>query len=130
MNPIGGHAKRFALLSAGWIMVGLGTLGIVLPLLPTTCFLLGAGWCFSRSSPRFDRWLGENRLFGRYLTGYRTHGVIPTRVKVVSVSALWGSILLSWLLITPPIWVSTGLLAIAVGVSWHLARLPAPEVAR
>jgi uncharacterized membrane protein YbaN (DUF454 family) len=82
-------ARRAAWLAVGWISVGLGMIGMVLPILPTTCFLLLAGACFARSSPPAWHWLHHNRLFGRYLRDYRECRVIPLRIKVVSLAVLW-----------------------------------------
>lgn len=120
-------AQRMMLIVGGWVCVGLGTMGIFLPLLPTTCFLLMAGWCFGKSSPRFDRWLHENRLFGAYLTSYKAHRTIPARVKVLCLPSLWGSMALSVLLLTPPLWVDALLLVIAAAVSLHVGKLSTSE---
>jgi hypothetical protein len=84
--------RRAALLVTGWLSVGLAVLGMVLPILPTTCFLLLAGACFAKSSPRASHWLHHNRLFGRYLRDYREARVIPLRVKFASLFVLWTTI--------------------------------------
>jgi len=90
--PARSAAARLALLAAGWLSVALGIIGMFVPLLPTTCFLLLGGACFARSSPRASHWLHHNRMFGRYLTDYREAGVIPLRVKAVSIAVLWATI--------------------------------------
>ena len=65
----------------GWLALSLGLVGVVLPLLPTTPFVLVAAWCFSRSSARFHRLLVNHRLFGPLIRDWEQHGVIPLRVK-------------------------------------------------
>lgn len=132
-QPMG--VRRTALMVAGWTCVGLGTLGIFLPVLPTTCFLLIAGACFARSSPRAHRWLHDNRWFGRYLRDYREHGMIPMRVKFVSLAVLWVTILAT-VVAVPNLWVRITVAAIAVVITLHVARTvsshacPVPELAQ
>ena len=70
---------------AGFILVGLGVLGIFLPLLPTTPLLLLAAACFSRSSERWHRWLLNHRTFGPIIRNWQERRCIPLRAKVVSV---------------------------------------------
>lgn len=73
--------QRILLLSLGWLAIVLGTLGIVLPLLPTTPFVLLAAWCFARSSPRFHHWLLWRSPFGRYLRHWQRHRAMPPGAK-------------------------------------------------
>ncbi|RBO15090.1 MULTISPECIES: DUF454 family protein [Pantoea] len=73
--------QRFLLLSLGWLAIVLGTLGIVLPLLPTTPFVLLAAWCFARSSPRFHHWLLWRSPFGRYLRHWQRYRAMPPGAK-------------------------------------------------
>ena len=116
--------RRWALLICGTLSLGLGLLGIFVPLLPTTCFLLLAAWCYARSSQRlYDRLLNA-RLIGPYLSKYRDSRVIPPRVKVAALVMMW--ITIGYAVLTyPNIWVRLTLLAIAVGVTIHLQKLPA-----
>ena len=81
---------RIVLLLAGWLLVGLAALGVVLPVLPTTPFLLVAGACFARSSERADRWLRENRVFGPYVRSWRQSRALPqgARPRAVAVVLL------------------------------------------
>lgn len=73
--------QRIMLLTLGWLAIVLGTLGIVLPLLPTTPFMLLAAWCFARSSPRFHHWLLWRSPFGRYLRHWQQHRAMPPGAK-------------------------------------------------
>ena len=72
----------------GWIFFGLGAVGTVVPGLPTTPFMLLALWAFSRSSKRFHDWLYAHRLFGPPLHQWRTHRIIPVRVKLLSATTM------------------------------------------
>lgn len=78
-----------------WFGVGVGCvllagLGIVLPLLPTTPFLLLAAFCFARSSDRWHAWLLGHRVFGPIIDDWRRHGAIDRRAKIVSVVSMAG----------------------------------------
>lgn len=70
-----------SLLAAGWLCIGLAVAGVVLPLVPTTPFLLLAAACFARSSPRFHRWLLSNRVFGPLLEQWRRDKTVPRSAK-------------------------------------------------
>jgi uncharacterized membrane protein YbaN (DUF454 family) len=71
----------------------LGFIGIIVPVLPTTPFLLVAAWAFSRSSPRFEAWLMEHRLFGPPLRSWRDERAISTRAKAAAVIMMSASFL-------------------------------------
>jgi uncharacterized membrane protein YbaN (DUF454 family) len=75
----------------GCVAVALGVLGIFLPLLPTTPFLLLASACFARGSTRLHHWLQNNRVFGRYLRDYENGKGIPLRGKVWILLFMWAS---------------------------------------
>lgn len=77
--------RRPVLLGIGWLSVGLGVIGIVLPLFPTTPFLLVALWAFSRSSPELAERIRTHRLAGRYVRDWEDEGVIPTGAKLIAV---------------------------------------------
>jgi uncharacterized protein len=121
--------RRGAYFAVGAVSVVLGVIGIFVPLWPTTCFLLLAGWCFARSSKRAERWLHENRFFGRYLKDYREYGIISRRVRLTSVATLWLFIGASAYFFMGRLWVVALLLVVASAVTAHLYSLPteAPE---
>jgi uncharacterized membrane protein YbaN (DUF454 family) len=118
---------RFArglLVGAGIASVGLGILGVVLPVLPTTPFLLLAAACFARSSERLHRWLHENRVFGEYLRRYRAGEGLPLSSKVTTIVILWASLAVSAYLIPPGArWVWAVLALVGTGVTVHIARI-------
>jgi uncharacterized protein len=80
---------------AGVLAVVLGILGIFLPLLPTTPFLLLASACFARGSVRLHRWLLGHPVFGDYLANFEAGRGIPLKGKIVATVMLWGSMLWS-----------------------------------
>ena len=83
---------RYLLMALGWFNVGLGVIGIFLPLMPTTVFLLIALWLFSKSSVRFQRWLYDHPKLGTTLRAWHAHGAIPSSAKLsalVMMSASW-----------------------------------------
>jgi uncharacterized membrane protein YbaN (DUF454 family) len=80
---------------AGGACVALGVLGIFLPLLPTTPFLLLASACYLRSSERSYRWLMSNRYLGAYIKGIKEERAMPVSAKIVTVGVLWASLIFS-----------------------------------
>lgn len=81
--------------AAGLLFVGLGLAGVLLPLLPTTPFLLLAAGCFARSSPAFHDWLLSHRLFGPYIRDWDRDRSIPLSAKVTAVTMMAAS--LTWM---------------------------------
>ena len=114
---------RVLLVVGGTVCVALGILGIFLPVLPTTPFLLLAGICYARSSKRFYHWLMTNRWCGEYIRNYREGRGIPLKQKVLTILLLWLTIGYAAGFVVSLWWVKLVLLAIAVGVTIHLAKL-------
>jgi uncharacterized membrane protein YbaN (DUF454 family) len=111
---------RYGLLSLGFILVGIGILGIFLPLLPTTIFLILASACFVKSSPRAHQWLKNNKWLGGYLKNYREKSGLSIKSKLFTIIMLWVSILFSAFVFTEEFYIRLLLLLIAVGVTIHL----------
>jgi len=124
VDRLPGPLRRGIYFAVGATSVALGVIGIFVPVWPTTCFLLLAGWCFARSSRRAERWLHENRLFGRYLRDYRERGIISSRVRRNSLIVMWAFIGASAFLVAERLWLVALLLLIASLVTLHLYKLP------
>jgi uncharacterized protein len=116
--------RKTLLIVAGTACVALGALGVVLPVLPTTPFLLLAAACYARSSRRFHDWLVGDHILGNYIRNYRERRGIPLRSKVITLTMLWASIAAS-AVYAVDLWpVRVLLVAIAAGVTYHIARFP------
>ncbi len=116
---------RALLIISGTISLVLGAIGIFLPILPTTPFLLLSAACYMRSSERMYNWLLKNRWFGEYIRHYREGRGIPMKSKLVAITLLWVTILYSSLFIVDEILIAqVALILVAFGVSVHLLRLP------
>lgn len=113
---------RVLLIVAGTICVVLGTIGIVVPLLPTVPFYLLAGVCFARSSRSFHYWIFHNRWFGKFLRDYVEGKGIPRSTKIISVTILWIVIAYSFFVL-PSDWMRALSFVIGIGVTIHLAML-------
>lgn len=115
--------RKAILIFLGTICVGLGVLGMFLPLLPTTVFLLMAAYCYSRSSERFHNWLLNNRWCGSYIRNYKSGHGISVRQKVSTIMILWASIGFSIWLLNASFWLTLLLIAVAIGVTIHLVMI-------
>ncbi len=116
---------RWLLFSLGTVSLILGVVGIFLPLLPTTPFLLLTAACYLRSSQRFYLWLIHHPRLGRYILGYLDGQGIPRKAKFYTLAVLWCSILISTFIVLHH-WVAIALPIIATLVSAYIWRLPEP----
>ncbi len=119
-RQITGNLSRGVLIIGGTFFVGLGILGIFLPLLPTTPFLLLAAACYVRSSERFYNWLLNNRWFGNYIKNYLEGKGVPLKVKALSTSFLWVTIGYSVVFVVRIFLVRIILILIAIGVTIYI----------
>lgn len=118
---------HYFLITVGWMSVVLGVLGIFLPLLPTTPFLLLAAACFVRSSPRFYNWLVQHPKLGKYIIHYLEGNGIPMRGKIMAITMIWVTMGISIIWVVPVWWVKWVLAAIGLSVSIYIARQPTLE---
>ena len=94
-RPVAVTPARVIYGAVGWCAVALAVAGVLVPGLPTTVFVLIASWCFSRSSPRFERWLRENRWLGPSLQRLASGGGLSRQAKHGALTAMWTAVLLS-----------------------------------
>ena len=119
---------RTGLLLLGWFNIGLGVLGTVLPVMPTTVFLLIALWAFSKSSLRFHRWLYEHPSLGRTIREWHEHRVIPVRAKMMAVGMMTSSLIYVTLYVADgwalPLVLAMALGAVAIFILSRSSRVP------
>jgi uncharacterized membrane protein YbaN (DUF454 family) len=123
INKIPNRLIRWILIIAGTFFVGLGVLGIFLPLLPTTPFLLLAVACYARSSKKFYNWLLNNKWLGNYIKNYLEGKGVPIKVKVLSISLLWITIIFSAVFIVSILFIRIILILIAICVTIHILSI-------
>ncbi|MES9962227.1 MAG: YbaN family protein [Candidatus Sedimenticola sp. 20ELBAFRAG] len=120
--------KRPLLLGIGWISLAAGVIGLFLPLLPTTPFLLLSAWCFSRSSERLHQWLLNNPRFGPVIRRWEEEGCMERRIKVRAILLVIASFSATTLLMPMPLHARLGLALLGLGVVYLLYRVPEPSV--
>lgn len=111
---------KYILVFLGTLSLALGVVGIFLPVLPTTPFLLLAAALYMRSSDRLYNWLLTHPYLGEYIRNFREYKAIPMRVKVVSVSLVWITLLFCAVYVAKEWWMSLLFITIAIGVSIHI----------
>jgi uncharacterized membrane protein YbaN (DUF454 family) len=121
------RGRRIGFFILGCLFVALGFIGAVLPLMPTTVFLIAAAWAFGRSSPRLERWLLNHPKFGPMLVAWRESGAIPRRGKIAACCGIAFGFVMFLVTSNPPWWligvVFASMLVIAL---WIVSR---PETA-
>jgi uncharacterized membrane protein YbaN (DUF454 family) len=117
--------RRQLLIVAGTISTAIGIIGIFVPILPTTPFLLLAAACYMRSSERFYHWLMNNRLFGAYIRNFMEGRGMPLRIKAFTIILLWTTIGISACIVTQNLVVRIVLVLIAIGVTFHIIHIRA-----
>jgi len=111
------------LIGSGTFFLIIGIIGIFIPILPTTPFLLLAAACYAKGSKKFYNWLINNKWFGEYIKNYRERRGIPLSVKIISITILWITIAFSTFYIVSNLLIQIILIIIAVGVTIHILTI-------
>lgn len=119
---------RYAYLVGGILLVAIGVIGIFLPVLPTTIFLILASACFVKSSPKANEWLRNHKILGVYLKNYQDKTGLTIKSKVINIIFLWITISVSAFLLTESLPIKILLFAIATGVSIHLIMIKTKKI--
>ena len=112
-------------LLAGLTSVAIGAIGVVVPLLPTTPFLLVAAFAFARSSTRLNRWLREHRSFGPLIENWHRDGSIDRKVKRTAIIVILITPVITWLF-GVPLWLIAGQLAVLSAAAIFILTRPSP----
>ena len=115
--------KRTILISLGWLCVGLGFVGVFVPGIPTTIFLIIALWAFTKSSKKLRHWLLNHKRFGPILNNWQEHKVVPRRAKILMVVLMSLAVILFYYSLQSLI-LTIGLIIILVSVAIYVISLP------
>lgn len=111
---------RYLYFVSGVLLVAIGVIGIFLPILPTTIFLILASACFIKSSPKANEWLRNHKILGMYIKNYQDKSGLTIKSKIFNITLLWIMILASAIFFTELWYIRLVLFLIAVGVTIHL----------
>jgi len=115
--------KRTILISLGWLCVGLGFVGVFVPGIPTTIFLIIALWAFTKSSEKLRHWLLNHKRFGPILNNWQQHKVVPRRAKILMVVLMSLAVVLFYYSLQN-LYLTIGLIIILVLVAIYVISLP------
>ena len=115
--------KRTILISLGLLCVGLGFIGVFVPGIPTTIFLIIALWAFTKSSEKLRHWLLNHKRFGPILNNWQEHKVVPRRAKILMVVLMSLAVILFYYSLQSLI-LTIGLIIILVSVAIYVISLP------
>ena len=115
--------KKVILVSSGTLFLIIGIIGIFIPLLPTTPFLLLAAACYIRGSKKFYNWLIKNKWLGEYIKNYQEGRGVPLNVKIITIIVLWLTIMISIIIFVSNFIIQIILFFIAIGVTIHILTI-------
>ncbi len=115
---------RWLWFAAGWIAVAIGAIGVVVPGLPTTGFMVFAAWCFSKSSPRFEQWLLNLPGIGPMISDYRAGLGMPKKAKISAVLMITIAVTTSSIIVDNGLVRAAIIIAGLIGVYWVGIRVP------
>lgn len=122
--------QRHTLTALGFFCLILGIVGVFLPILPTTPFLLAAAACFSRSFPRLEAWMLDHPRLGAPLRDWRQHGAIATRAKCLALAAMGLSVVVFMTTVEAPLVGKLGFAAVLAGCAIFVLTRPNPAKLR
>ena len=111
---------KYLLIILGSICLALGVIGIFLPLLPTTPFLLLSAALYFRSSEKLYQWLIRQKYLGTYIRNFREHRAIPLRAKIISISMIWITLTYCTITVSDSIWIKFLFITLAISITWHI----------
>ncbi|MGC9517112.1 MAG: YbaN family protein [Methanomicrobiales archaeon] len=115
--------KRLFFLSLGTAFFSLGAVGAVLPVLPTTPFILISVFCFGKSSKKVERWISKNKYFGSYIENYKEKKGVPLDIKIKSIVFLWIMLIISIIYFLNNYYLYLLLIIVGMAVTLHILML-------
>jgi uncharacterized membrane protein YbaN (DUF454 family) len=119
--------KRAFFFTLGATFLGIGAVGVVTPVLPTTPLVLAAFFCFTQSSEKAEKWIPNNRYFGSYIENYKTKAGVPVDVKIYSIIFLWITIIISMIFLKQYL-LFILLILVGIAVTAHILLLKTKKV--
>ena len=108
--------NRLWLVALGHLCIALAVIGAILPVMPTTVFVIVAAWCYARGSPRFHRWLSENPVFGPVVRNWEANRAMSRRAKVLAIGMIVATFSLTIGFAIHPLWLKVLLTTLGVGL--------------
>jgi len=115
--------KKIILISLGWLCIGLAFIGVLVPGIPTTIFLIVALWAFAQSSEKFHSWLLNHKRFGPMLDNWESHKVVPQKAKILMIILqIFAVIIIHYFLNN--LFITIGVAILLIFVAWYVVSLP------